>query len=77
MDRQNSATDPKDQTRTGDVVVFCDESGAKGYADQVEKEPGEFGIFTGFPVPREFLERFAGELRASSRPSETRPVRFT
>jgi hypothetical protein len=35
-----------------DVVVFCDESGAKGYADKSEKEPGEIGVFAGFPIQR-------------------------
>jgi hypothetical protein len=35
-----------------DIVVFCDESGAKGYADKSEKEPGEIGVFAGFPIQR-------------------------
>jgi hypothetical protein len=35
------------------VVFACDESGAKGYADQVESHPGEVGVFAGILVPQE------------------------
>jgi hypothetical protein len=59
--------DPASTADTGklsaDVVVFCDESGAKGYADQLEKEPGEIGIFAGFPVRRENLGLLAAEFK--------------
>jgi hypothetical protein len=46
-----------------DVVVFCDESGAKGYADKPEKELGEVGVFAGFPVQRADVERLAYDFR--------------
>lgn len=55
--------DSGDQPGHADIVVFCDESGAKGYADQLEKEPGEIGIFAGFPVQRENLGLLAAEFK--------------
>jgi len=38
------------------VIFYCDESGAKGYADQPESEPGEVGVFAGIMVPDEVLQ---------------------
>jgi hypothetical protein len=38
---QSSTADSKGKINFGDVVVFCDESEAKGYADQSEKEADE------------------------------------
>ena len=35
------------------VIFACDESGAKGYADQRESYPGEVGVFAGILVPQE------------------------
>lgn len=35
------------------IVFACDESGAKGYADQAEAYPGEVGVFAGILVPEE------------------------
>ncbi|PKR48445.1 hypothetical protein [Thalassospira marina] len=35
------------------IVFACDESGAKGYADQTESFPGEVGVFAGILVPEE------------------------
>ena len=35
--------------------LYCDESGAKGYADQNEAYPGEIGVFAGIMVPEECL----------------------
>lgn len=35
------------------VIFYCDESGAKGYADQDEAYPGEVGVFAGIMVPDE------------------------
>ncbi|MBW8635577.1 hypothetical protein K1W69_00135 [Hoeflea sp. WL0058] len=35
------------------IVFACDESGAKGYADQAESFPGEVGVFAGVLVPEE------------------------
>lgn len=37
------------------VIVYCDESGAKGYANQDEAYPGEVGVFAGIMVPEECL----------------------
>ena len=37
------------------VFLYCDESGAKGYADQDETYPGETGVFAGIMVPEEYL----------------------
>jgi hypothetical protein len=38
------------------VIFYCDESGAKGYADQMESEPGEVGVFAGIMVPEDVLQ---------------------
>ncbi|KAA0980905.1 hypothetical protein [Pseudomonas sp. ANT_J28] len=35
------------------IYFYCDESGAKGYADQQEKYPGEVGVFAGLLVPEQ------------------------
>lgn len=35
------------------VFVYCDESGAKGYADQQETFPGETGVFAGILIPEQ------------------------
>jgi hypothetical protein len=64
---QSQGHGPKPQL-SAEVVVFCDESGAKGYAGQVEKEPGEIGLFSGFPVPRLMLELLAAELKSELAP---------
>lgn len=37
------------------VFLYCDESGAKGYADRDETYPGEIGVFAGIMVPQECL----------------------
>lgn len=37
------------------VFFYCDESGAKGYANQNESSPGEVGVFAGILVPDECL----------------------
>jgi hypothetical protein len=37
------------------VFLYCDESGAKGYANQDEAYPGETGVFAGIMVPEECL----------------------
>ena len=39
----------------GRVFLYCDESGAKGYADNDEAKPGEVGVFAGILVPEEIL----------------------
>lgn len=37
------------------VFLYCDESGAKGYANQDEAYAGEVGVFAGIMVPEECL----------------------
>lgn len=37
------------------VYFYCDESGAKGYADRDEAFPGEVGVFAGIMVPGECI----------------------
>jgi hypothetical protein len=41
------------------VVLACDESGAKGYADQDEAFPGEVGVFAGILIPQQEREEQA------------------
>lgn len=41
------------------VVLACDESGAKGYADQEEAFPGEVGVFAGILIPQQEREAVA------------------
>jgi hypothetical protein len=72
---QNPSRDSGDQPGHADIVVFCDESGAKGYADQLEKEPGEIGIFAGFPVQRENLGLLAAEFKNERANSVKAPER--
>jgi hypothetical protein len=48
-----------------DIVIFCDESGAKGYADQSEQIAGETGVFAGYVVRRSDLATVEGELQAA------------
>ena len=38
------------------VFFYCDESGAKGYADQDESYPGEIGVFAGIMIPEERID---------------------
>lgn len=37
------------------VFFYCDESGAKGYANQDEAYPGEVGVFAGIMIPEECI----------------------
>jgi hypothetical protein len=41
------------------LIFACDESGAKGYADQDESFPGEVGVFAGILIPNEPLEEIS------------------
>lgn len=41
--------------RVTKVLLYCDESGAKGYADNDETYPGEIGVIAGILVPQECL----------------------
>ncbi|MDD3465533.1 MAG: hypothetical protein PHE67_00170 [Campylobacterales bacterium] len=45
-----------------EIYMVIDESGAKGYSDNQEKEPGELGVAAGFLVPKEYLQLFKLEL---------------
>lgn len=47
------------------IVFACDESGAKGYADQDEAFPGEVGVFAGLLVPQEERESVARPMFAA------------
>jgi hypothetical protein len=49
---------------TTKIVFACDESGAKGYADQTESFPGEVGVFAGILVPDECEAAARPELQA-------------
>lgn len=39
------------------IILACDESGAKGYANQDEQFPGQVGVFAGLLVPEEILNQ--------------------
>ena len=38
------------------IIFACDESGAKGYANQDETYPGEVGVFAGILIPHDYPE---------------------
>src|SRR5208337_5464852 len=46
------------------VVLFVDEAGAKGYSNNTESEPGEFGVMAGYLVPRPSLGTAKADLEA-------------
>ena len=46
------------------IILACDESGAKGYADRDEQYPGEIGVFAGFLMPEEWLDEKSPPLQA-------------
>jgi len=50
------------------MILACDESGAKGYADRDEQFPGELGLFAGLLVPDEALSRAESALEAAIAP---------
>ena len=49
-------------TTPTNIILACDESGAKGYADQQESYPGEVGVFAGILVPDELRPEAQSEL---------------
>ena len=49
-------------------ILACDESGAKGYADQDEQFPGQIGLFAGLLVPEEILAQAEAALEAAIAP---------
>jgi len=46
-----------------DLLLTIDESGAKGYSDQTERQPGEVGVMVGFVIPVEETPRVKSELK--------------
>lgn len=50
------------------IILACDESGAKGYADQDEQFPGQVGVFAGLFVPEEMLSDAEPRLEAAIAP---------
>jgi hypothetical protein len=50
------------------IILACDESGAKGYADQDEQHAGEVGVFAGVFVPEEDLAATEFRLEAAIAP---------
>jgi len=52
-------------------IMACDESGAKGYADQVEQYPGQVGVFAGLLVPEAMLAPTERALEAAIAPHRT------
>lgn len=46
------------------VIFVVDESGAKGYSDNTEMAPGEFGLVAGYFIPLEYLSIVQTELNA-------------
>lgn len=55
------------------VVLACDESGAKGYADRDEQTAGEVGVFAGILVPSELLDSAQTQLDAIAQKYQTSP----
>lgn len=49
-------------------ILACDESGAKGYADQDEQFPGQIGVFAGLLVPGDILAKAEAALEAAIAP---------
>jgi len=49
-------------------ILACDESGAKGYADQDEQYAGEVGVFAGLLVPDPVLQKIEIALEAAIAP---------
>lgn len=50
-------------TKAENIILACDESGAKGYADQQEAYPGEVGVFAGIMIPEERQSTAYSELQ--------------
>jgi len=46
------------------VILACDESGAKGYADRDEAFAGETGVFAGLMAPADFVDKVAPDFDA-------------
>lgn len=50
------------------VILACDESGAKGYADKDEQFPGQVGVFAGVFVPEDMLDKAEQRLASAITP---------
>lgn len=61
---EDNQTEPAQTATTTHIVLACDESGAKGYADRDEAAPGETGVFAGLMVPADHLDIIAPEFGA-------------
>jgi hypothetical protein len=48
-----------------EIVLACDESGAKGYASATDIETDEIGVFAGIMLPRELLPKLKPEFDAA------------
>jgi hypothetical protein len=55
------------------VVLACDESGSKGYADRDEQTVGEVGVFAGIMVPGELLAGAQAQFDVIAKKYETAP----
>jgi hypothetical protein len=55
------------------VVLACDESGSKGYADRDEQTVGEVGVFAGIMVPGELLAGAQAQFDAVAQKYQTAP----
>ena len=56
------------------VVLACDESGLKGYADRDERTVGEVGVFASIMVPGELLARAQAQFDAVAQKYQTSPA---
>jgi hypothetical protein len=54
------------------VVLACDESGSKGYADCEEQTAGEVGVFAGILIPGELLASAQAQFDQVARKYQTR-----
>jgi hypothetical protein len=54
------------------IILACDESGAKGYADREELYPGETGVFAGLMVPSDYVAQVAPSFDAVAAKYATR-----
>ena len=49
------------------IILACDESGSKGYADRDEETPGETGVFAGIMVPAADVGTVAPDFDAAAK----------
>ncbi|MGA8864002.1 MAG: hypothetical protein WB444_09345 [Gallionella sp.] len=46
-----------------EIVFVLDESGAKGYSDNVESTPGELGVMAGYLIPSNCFSHWESLIR--------------